>query len=104
MTQFDVFATPSPSVRAAYPFVVILQADFSANRIETVVAPIAPAVKIPTAGGRLLPLVSFNQREFVVITNAMTTMPTGDLKRKVANLAPFRARLLDAIDLLFFGV
>jgi hypothetical protein len=34
----------------------------------------------------------------------MTTMPSGDLKRKVANLAPFRARLLDAIDLLFFGV
>ena len=104
MTQFDVFATPSPSVRAAYPFVVILQADVSANRVETVVAPIAPRVKVPAAGGRLLPLVSFNDREYVVLTSAMTTMPSADLKRKVANLVQFRARLLDAIDLLFSGV
>ena len=69
-----------------------------------VVAPIAPRVKVPTAGGRLLPLVSFNDREYVVLTSAMTTMPGADLKRKVANLVQFRARLLDAIDLFFSGV
>jgi toxin CcdB len=104
ITQFDVFPNPSKLVRANYPFVVVLQSDVAANRIETVVAPIAPSAKVSVAGGRLLPGVTFDDRAFTVVTNALTTVPTGELKRPVANLSAFRSDLLGAIDLLFFGV
>ena len=40
--QHDVFANPAPRSRASYPFLVVLQADLSAEKSGRIVAPMTP--------------------------------------------------------------
>jgi hypothetical protein len=102
--QFDVYANPVTAARAALPYVVVMQSDLTANEVETIVAPLALSSKFPNSAGRLLPRVVFDDREFVVVVASLAALPLADLKRKVSNLAEHRGKLLDAVDLLFFGV
>jgi hypothetical protein len=74
MTQFDVFANPIANALTVYPYVVVLQSRVASTRGE------------------------------VVVTGSLTTLPSADLKRKIANLSSNRSELLGAIDLLFVGV
>jgi toxin CcdB len=102
--QFDVFANPVSAARAALPYVVVLQSDITTTSVEAIVAPLALRSKFSEAAGRLLPHVSFDGRDFVVIAASLAALPIADLRRKVGNLAEYRAELLGAIDLLFYGV
>jgi hypothetical protein len=104
MTQFDVFANPITNARSAYPFVVNLQSDATSGSGSTMVAPLALATRISGAAGRLTPKVTIDQREYFVATGEMTPLATKDLSKRVANFASYRSKLLDGIDLLFFGV
>lgn len=105
MTQFDVYANPIAAARSVFPYVLILQADVAVVSHEIVVAPIASQSKFTVAGsGRLMPKVSIDGRDYVVVTGSLTTLPLADLKRRVANLRDQRPALLGALDLLFFGV
>lgn len=104
MTQFDVFPNPIPSLRTTHPYVVVLQSDLVASRIEAIVAPLTARSRVAGAAGRLMPVVALADREFVVLTQALTALPARDLKRRVGNLSTRRAELLGALDLLFFGI
>jgi toxin CcdB len=104
MNQFDVYANPIAAARTIYPYVVVLQSNVANFSHETVVAPIALQTKMAIGSGRLMPQVNIEARDYVVLTASLTTLPTSDLKRLVANLGGQRAALLGAIDLLFFGV
>ncbi len=105
MLQFDVFPNPIPGARRAYPFVVCLQSALLADRTNQVVAPLAPrGAMSPRADSRLLPVVSIDDAELVVLVTSLTTVPAAELSRRTANLARHRDALLGAVDLLFYGV
>jgi toxin CcdB len=101
--QFDVFANPIAAVRRHYPYVVILQSDFVDGVREQIVAPLVPRKSLPAVAGRLTPIVALESSEFVVLVPALAGVRRGDLKERVASLAPARTAVLAAIDMLFFG-
>jgi toxin CcdB len=103
MPQFDVFPNPVSSSRRAYPYVVCLQSELGAGRSNQVVAPLAPRHALPKAG-RLAPEVRIEDDEYVVLVTSLTTLPTRDLSRRIANLARHSEALLGAIDLVFYGI
>jgi toxin CcdB len=104
MEQFDIHTNPVAGARSAYPYVVNLQSGAAAGGYSTVVAPLALASRFTGMAGRLHPRVRIDEREYVLGISELTALPTEELKHRVANLAAHRAAILDAIDLLFFGV
>jgi toxin CcdB len=104
MAQFDVFVNPIASVRRAYPFVVAMQSDLTINGVEQLVAPIASNDYEQSGTRRVMPLVSLQGNDHVVLVPRLTVMRSRDLVEKVDSIAATRAELLAAIDYLFFGV
>ena len=104
MAQFDVFVNPVATARQAYPFVVAMQSDFTITGTEQLVAPIASIDQGAPTARRVMPTVTLEQSELVVVVPRLTVMRSRDLIEKVCSVAPARAELLAAIDYLFFGV
>lgn len=104
MTQFDVFANPVTRARRAYPYVVLLQAGVAQTGHDKVVAPTAPRAAFPAIPGRLTPVVTIEQNDFVLLVTSLTTLPGSCLRTAMASLADRREDILAAIDYLFFGV
>ena len=104
MTQFDVFVNPFATARRAYPFVVAMQSDFTINRAEQLVAPIASMDFGRAASSRVMPVVSLQGNDHVVVVPRLTVMRSQDLHEKVSSIATARGELLAAIDYLFFGI
>ena len=104
MAQFDVFPNPFLIASRAYPFVVAMQSDFALNATDQIVAPLAPMRSMPKTAGRLMPRVTVNGAEHVVIVPRLTAMRSRDLGKSVSSIASSRGDLLAAIDYLFFGV
>jgi len=104
MTQLEVFANPLIRARRAFPYVVVLQSDVSVQGRERIVAFLAPRSQVAPLPGRLTPIVQFAGKEFIVLMPWMTNVPASELRKPVADLAPFRDRIVDAIDWLFLGI
>jgi toxin CcdB len=104
MTQLEVFANPLVRARRAFPYVVVLQGDVSVQGRERIVAFLAPRSQVAPLPGRLTPIVQFAGKEFIVLMPWMTNVPACELTKPVADLAPFRDRIVDAIDWLFLGI
>jgi toxin CcdB len=104
MAQFDVFVNPFPTVRRAYPFVVAMQSEFTANGGEQLVAPIASNDYGPTGIRRVMPVVVLHGNDHVVVVPRLTVVRSRDLVEKVSSIAAARTELLAAVDYLFFGV
>jgi toxin CcdB len=104
MAQFDVFINPVVGARRAYPFVVALQSDLAQNEHDQIVAPLVPSGSLPKVVSRLIPRVSLDGSEHMVLVPALTAMRFRDLTKRHASLASARSELLSAIDYLFFGV
>jgi toxin CcdB len=104
MTQLEVFANPLVRARRAFPYVVVLQSDVSVQGRERIVAFLAPRSQVAPLPGRLTPIVQFAGKEFIVLMPWMTNVPASELRKPVADLAPFRDQIVDAIDWLFLGI
>ena len=104
MAQFDVFVNPIQNARRGYPFVVAMQADFTINGAEQLVAPIASIDYEHSASRRVMPVVALQGNDHVVVVPRLTVIRSRDLIEKVSSIATARTELLAAIDYLFFGV
>lgn len=104
MTQFEVFPNPVTRARRAYPHVVVLQADVAQIGRDRAVAPTAPRAAFAAIPGRLTPVVTIEQEDFVLLVTSLTIIPARSLGPAVASLADRREEILAAIDYLFFGV
>jgi toxin CcdB len=104
MAQFDVFVNPLASASRAYPFVVSMQSELTVNGPEQLVAPIAYKDYGQSSIRRIIPVVTVQGSDHVVLVPRLTVMRSRDLIQKVGSVAAARAELLAAIDYLFFGV
>jgi toxin CcdB len=104
MLQFDTFPHPVQALRHVYPFAVNLRSALIALGEDTVIAPLVPRQQFPELPGRLSPIVSIDDTEYVVLIEKLTTVPVRSLSRRIANISAHRESILGAIDLLFFGV
>jgi toxin CcdB len=105
MAQFDTYSNPVAAARGAYPFVVVLQSDFTLNAPDQIiVAPLAPLNSMSNVAGRLTPIVAFQGDNYVVLVHALAGVRTRDLKERNGSMPSARNALLASIDYLFFGI
>lgn len=102
--QLEVFANPLPRARRAFPYVVVLQSDASAQGRERIIAFVAPRSQLAPVAGRLTPIIELAGKEFIVLMPWLTNVPASELRTPVANLSAFRDRIVDAVDWLFLGI
>ena len=101
--QFDVFRNPVPQARRAFPFVAALQSDMAETGRDRVVAFLAPKSALPPLPGRLMPIVSVEAKDYVLLIPSLTNLPASDLTRAVANIGSSRDAIVAALDYLFLG-
>jgi toxin CcdB len=106
MAQFDVYANPVARARGQLPLVAVLQSDRVEGARERVVAPLVRRRHYDHApvAGRLTPPVDVAGKDYVLLIPALTTLPAGELRRPVGNIAHRRNDILAAVDYLFLGV
>lgn len=102
--QLEVFANPLVRARRAFPYVVVLQSDASVQGRDRIIAFVAPRSQVASLAGRVTPIVEFADKEFVVLMPWMTNVAASELRKPVADIAPFRDRIADAVDWLFLGI
>jgi CcdB protein len=83
MRQFDVLDNPIPRARRALPFVAILQSDLAETGRERVVAPLAPRDAMPPLAGRLIPIVTVDDRDYALLVPSLTALPVTDLRNVI---------------------
>lgn len=102
--QLEVFANPLARARRAFPYVVVLQSDVSAQGRERIITFLAARSQVAPVVGRVTPVVEFAGKEFIVLMPWVTSVPVSELRTRVADLSAFRDRIVDAIDWLFLGI
>lgn len=104
MIQFEVFDNPVPRAQRDFPYVVILQSDVANTGRDRIVAPLVVRTRMPTAAGRLTPVVKVVGVDHVLLVPRMSAVAAADLMVRRDQLAAFREDIVAAIDLLFLGV
>ena len=104
MAQFDLYANPIRVGRQPYPLVVVLQSDLTDAGPERIVAPLVRRKAFASVAGRLAPVVTVGEVEFIVVVPELTAIAAKHLGKPSGTVAAHREALLAAIDFLFFGV
>jgi toxin CcdB len=101
--QHDLFTNPDRRTRHVYPLVVVLQADVIEGDAR-IVAPLTTTAIIPNPPTRVLPLVTHDDCDYVVMMQLVGVLPSRQLGRPVGSLARYRDGITRALDFLFFGI
>jgi len=101
--QHDLFVNPGRRTRAVYPLVVVLQADV-VEADTRIVAPLTTTIIVPNPPTRVLPLVSHDGRDYVVMMRLVGVLPARQLRQPVGSIARYRDDITRALDWLFFGI
>jgi toxin CcdB len=104
MMQFEAFRNPISTARRAYPFLLVLQADWISEVRERIVAPMVARESMRVATVKLTPIVPIDGREYLVMVPALTSVRASDLRESIGSFASEREALLAALDYLFFGL
>lgn len=105
MAQFDVYANPSRTSSAFYPYVVDIQNPQLSDLATRIVIPLG---KLGAFGGQALkgltPEISFNDEKLLLLTPQISSMPTKHLNDPVGTLSHFRDQIVRALDFAVTGI
>jgi toxin CcdB len=101
VARFDVYANPDASERKLVPFLLDVQNDYLHGLETRVVIPLFNANLVQFRAKGLNPELEVDGKAVVMETAAIGAVPTGELKRPVANLARDQLTIQDALDTLF---
>ena len=105
MAQFDLYANPDKASARTYPYLLEVQADLLSALPTTVVVPLTkPAVVAGRPIGGLNPVVSFDGREWVLMTQELAAMRRNSLGPRRGDLRSLRGEVVAALDLLLNGI
>ena len=102
--QFDVYSNPIVRARTAFPLVASLQSDLADTGDDRVVAFLAPSDALRQFPGRLMPIVTVNAADYVLLVPSLTNLPARDLKQTIGNIARYREPIVAALDHFLRGV
>ena len=104
MTAYSVFENPNPRTKAAVPFLLDVQSELLAMLGTRVVIPLyLPAAADVHAMSRLTPVVQFQGQPLVAMVPELAGIARRELGPLSGDLAPARADILQAMDLLLTG-
>ena len=100
MARLGIYPNPGRSVRG---YVVDIQADLLSGLETRVVIALMPEDVVPIAASGLNPVFDVEGRRYVLMTQAVATVPRRELRGAVASLNGQRDVVLAAIDFLISG-
>lgn len=100
-----MFPKPVAAAQTVYPHVVVMQSDLAGSRgNRRIVAPMVPRTRFQPPSSRVLPIVTLDDEDYVVIVPALEGLAVRDLRIRSGTLSGYREALLNAVDWLFFGI
>lgn len=96
-----MYANPDVEDRKLIPFMLDVQNDYISGLETRVVVPLRTASHYPYRAKGLNPELSVQGKAVVMETSALAAIPSGELRRPVANLSADRLTIQDALDNLF---
>ena len=103
MARFDVYPNPDNAERTAIPFMLDLQSNYLEGLETRVVVPLIAGNRMGKRARNLNPEFQVAGKPVVMDTASIGAIPTGELRRSVANLADRQLEIQDALDALFAG-
>lgn len=84
-------------------YVLDVQADLLSHLATRAVVPLLPSKDVPTPIGDLNPTFEIVGATYVMITQAIASIPARELKRSLASLVQEHDRVTRALDVLLVG-
>ncbi len=106
MAQFSVHRNRNAATRGRFPLLLDVQTDMLDGLGTRVVVPLAPATAMArrAAMATLNPVLTVEDKDYVLVTAQLAGIPTRELGPPVADLSSQRASIIAALDLLFTGI
>jgi toxin CcdB len=101
VARFDVYPNPVAAERKHTPFFLDLQNDYIDGLPSRVVAPLRKAAAFGPRAKNLNPVFTIAEEDLVLDMAALGAVPSGLLRKAVANLRGARAPVQEALDTLF---
>jgi len=101
LARFDVYPNPDPDERKHMPYMLDVQNDYLHGLDSRVVIPLWNASAMPLRAKRLNAELEVAGKTVVMDTAGIGAIPTGELRRPVANLGHQQLTIQDALDSLF---
>lgn len=100
MARLDVHPTPG---KASEGYVLDVQADLLSHLATRTVVPLLPEKQASKPITDLNPTFRIGDAPYVMVTQAIATIPIRELKRPVASLVQEHDRVIRALDILLVG-
>ncbi len=105
MTQFIAYINEDKSSRKTYPFFLDVQSDLLDDLNSRLVIPLSSISSVRNINAkRLCPVILIKNKDYVLLTHQMTSVPASILKKEIAKLSSLRNEIISAIDLLITGI
>ncbi len=105
MPQFSVYMNEDKATKRTYPYFLNVQNDLLDELNSRVVIPFStPGVLKHRDAKKLCPIIQIEDRDFVLLTHQITTVPSAFLNSQIVDVSSFRVEIIAAIDLLFTGI
>jgi toxin CcdB len=105
MAQFEIYINPSQKSREAFPYIVDIQHPIINDLATRLVIPLANAdILSSQAMKKLTPVIEYNDREYLLMTPQLTSMPKRLLNQSVGTIELQRHHIIDALDFAITGI
>ena len=98
MARHDVYENPDGN-----GYLLDLQSDFFSVLDSRIVAPLVPFGGELLHSARLNPVFEIRGERHIMLTQSMSAVPTGVLRKKIADLYDHFDEITRAIDMIFQG-
>jgi toxin CcdB len=105
MSQYSLYKNENMSSKKTYPFFVDVQSDLLDSLNSRVVIPLSlNKVTNNTNAKTLCPVFDIENKNYILLTHQMTSVPASLLKKNIGSLENNRYEILGAIDILLTGI
>ena len=105
MNQFSLYKNENKSSKKAYPYFVDVQSDLVDSLNSRVVIPLSLSEETNNTNAKgLCPIFDIKDKDYILLTHQLTSVPVSLLKKESGTLESFRYEILGAIDILFTGI
>lgn len=105
MSQYHMYENLNPNSRQTYPYLIDVQTTLLTDLETRVVIPVALKSKFGKGIMKNLnPIITINKKEYVIITQQISGIPSRQLGSSVCDCLSLRQEILSAIDFLITGI
>jgi len=105
MSQYALYKNENKSSKKTYPYFVDVQSDLLDNLNSRIVIPLSLNKETNNTNAKTLcPVFDIEDRNYILLTHQMTSVPVSLLKKKIGSLENKRYEILGAMDILLTGI